>query len=196
VTQALFSASLVAEVLPQVWQRDPGEVKQALEELRELTHGALAEMRALLLELRPSALLESTLDQLLRQLVEASAGRSELSVSLDLRPAPPLPAEVQLTFYRVCQEAVQNAVKHSGASRLGVVLRATPDVAETPTSPWQGCLRLEVGDDGQGFDPRPTRPEQMGLRIMRERAEGVGARLAVESRPGAGTRVSLAWQSP
>jgi PAS domain S-box-containing protein len=196
VTQALFSASLVTEVLPQVWRRDPDEAEQALDELRELTHCALAEMRALLLELRPSALLESPLDRLLAQLVPAITGRCDLAASLDLEPVPSLPDEVQLAFYRVCQEAVRNAAKHAAAGCLSVVLRASPRAAEPPAGPWQGHLLLQVSDDGHGFDPRSAHGEQMGLRIMRERAESIGARLAVESRPGAGTRVSLEWSSP
>jgi signal transduction histidine kinase len=195
VTQALFSASLVAEVLPQVWQRDPGEAMEALEELRELTHGALAEMRALLLELRPSALLESTLDALIRQLVQVITSRDDLAVSLVLEPAPQLPPEVQVTFYRVCQEALQNAIKHAGSRQVGVRLSVSPDASAGQGGEWQGQLRLEVSDGGRGFDPGSSGPEQMGLRIMRERADSIGAHLTVASQPGRGTHVSLAWGS-
>jgi PAS domain S-box-containing protein len=195
VTQALFSASLVAEVLPQVWQRDRGEAMEALEELRELTRGALAEMRALLLELHPSSLLESRLDVLIRQLVEAVMRRCDARASLTLQPAPSLRPDVQVTFYRVCQEALQNAIKHGGARQIGVSLRVSPDASAGQAGEWHGQLLLEVSDDGRGFDTRPGGPEQMGLRIMQERADGIGAHLTVDSRPGRGTGVLLAWRS-
>jgi signal transduction histidine kinase len=195
VTQALFSASLVAEVLPQVWQRDAGEAMEALEELRELTHGALAEMRAMLLELRPAALLEVSLDVLIRQLAEAVTGRSEIALGLDLEPAPRLRPDVQVTFYRVCQEALQNAIKHARPKHINVSLRMSPVVSAKRSGEWQGELLLEVADDGLGFDTRSSRPEQMGLRIMSERAESIGAHLTVESRPGKGSRVALAWRN-
>jgi len=80
VTQTLFSASLIAEVLPAVLQRSPVEGQQALEELRQLTRGALAEMRTLLLELRPDSLKDARLADLLRQLAEGITGRARLPV--------------------------------------------------------------------------------------------------------------------
>ena len=211
VTQALFSASLVAEVLPQVWRRDPDEGMKAADDLRRLVRGALAEMRAMLVELRPTALLATSLDDLVRQLAEAITGRTLLSVSLNLEPVPPLPPDVHLTFYRVCQEALQNAVKHADASHVTVSLRTSALGSPNGNGPrgelalersegrsestWRGQVLLQVSDDGQGFDPQNTRPDQLGLRIMRERAESIGARLSLECRPGVGTQVALAWQS-
>src|SRR5512138_3291935 len=80
VTQTLFSASLIADVLPRLWERNPEEGRRRLEELRQLTRGALAEMRTLLLELRPTALTEAALADLLKQLAEAINGRARLPV--------------------------------------------------------------------------------------------------------------------
>jgi signal transduction histidine kinase len=74
----LFSASLIAEVAPRLWQRSPEEATRRLEELRVLTRGALAEMRALLLELRPGALLDTPFGQLVRQLADATTSRARL----------------------------------------------------------------------------------------------------------------------
>ena len=84
VTQTLFSSSLIADVLPRIWERNPEEGRRRLEELRQLTRGALAEMRTLLLELRPSALVEVELGDLLRQLSEAFTGRSRIPVQLEI----------------------------------------------------------------------------------------------------------------
>ena len=82
VTQTLFSASLIAEVLPALWENDPAEGRQLLGELRQLTRGALAEMRTLLLELRPAALVEANLGDLLRQLAESVSGRTGIPVAV------------------------------------------------------------------------------------------------------------------
>ncbi len=91
VSQTLFSATLIADVLPRIWERDPAEAGRRLEELRHLARGALAEMRALLLELRPAALAEAELPDLLRQLGEAITGRARIPVELDVGECCPLP---------------------------------------------------------------------------------------------------------
>ena len=84
VNQSLFSAGLIAEVLPRLWDRDQVEARQSLEDLRRLTRGALAEMRALLAELRPSVLTDSSLGDLLRQLANAFTGRTNIPVSVNI----------------------------------------------------------------------------------------------------------------
>jgi signal transduction histidine kinase len=195
VTQALFSASLVAEVLPQVWRRDPEEAWQGIEELRVLSRSALAEMRTLLLELRPTTQVEPKLHVLIAQLVEATTGHGQLSVALDVQPSPELPPPVHITFYRVAQEALHNVIKHSNASHVSVSLRASPPVSSLPGEDWQGQVTLCVSDDGRGFDQGQVGREQWGLGIMRERAAAIGGRLNITSQPGQGTRVWLDWGS-
>jgi PAS domain S-box-containing protein len=195
VTQALFSASLVAEILPQVWQRDPEEAREGLEELRLLTRGALAEMRTMLLELRPTALIETKLEDLLWQLTEAITGRTQIVVTFNIEPIPALPPDVHVTFYRVAQEALHNVVKYAGASHVVISLHASPPVSPQGADGWRGQLVLQVRDNGQGFDPGDTEPGQLGLGIMRERAEAIGAMLTIASQPGRGTQATLAWQN-
>ena len=106
VTQTLFSTSLIAEVLPKIWQRDPKEGMNRAGELRELTRGALAEMRTLLLELRPTALLEAKLGDLLHQLADAVTGRARIPVSVSVDGEGTLPADAQIALYRFAQEAL------------------------------------------------------------------------------------------
>lgn len=182
VTQTLFSSSLIADVLPRLWERDPTEARRRLEEVRELTRGALAEMRTLLYELRPTALTETPLGDLLRQLVEATIGHARLPVSLSVDGQRPLPPDVQVALYRIAQETLNNVAKHAMASRADVSLVYGADNVEL-------CLR----DDGQSFDPSQIPPGHLGVGIMRERAVAVGAGLAIESRPGRGTRVNVTW---
>jgi signal transduction histidine kinase len=82
VNQSLFSAGLIAEVLPRLWERDIEEGRRSLEDVRRLTRGALAEMRMLLLELRPSALTDSELGDLLHLLGNALTGRANIPVAV------------------------------------------------------------------------------------------------------------------
>jgi two-component system nitrate/nitrite sensor histidine kinase NarX len=185
VTQTLFSASLIADVLPALWERDPAQGAARLDELRALTRGALAEMRTLLLELRPDALLEAGLADLLRQLVEAFTGRARVRATLAVEGQRPVPPAVQVAFYRIAQEALNNVAKHAQARSAAVTLRQDPERVE-----------LAVADDGRGFDPAAATAGHLGLRIMRERAAAAAAALVVTSRPGAGTRVALVWPAP
>ncbi len=189
VTQTLFSASLIADVLPRLWQRNPAEAGRRLAELRELTRGALAEMRTLLHELRPASLTEMPLGDLLRQLAEATTGRSRIPVSVTVESQCPLPPHVQVTLYRIAQEALNNVAKHSGASAVQVVLRCQPG----PEGQSRG-VELCVQDDGCGFDVEQNPPSgHLGLGIMHERALGIGARIRIDSAPGKGTRVAVSW---
>ena len=186
VSQTLFSVSLIAEVLPRIYARDPAQGAQRLEELRQLTRGALAEMRTLLLELRPAALADARLSDLLKQLGEAVTGRARIPVEVVIEGALDLPADVRLAFYRIAQEALNNVAKHSGASNARVSLAPVPDRL--------GGARLMVEDDGTGFDPAGAGAGQLGMGIMRERAEAVGSGLVICSAPGEGTTVAVTWQ--
>jgi signal transduction histidine kinase len=192
VTQTLFSASLIAEVLPRLWESDQTEAREYLEDLRRLTRGALAEMRAMLLELRPSALNESDLEDLLCQSADAIAGRARLPVAVDIQTQRPLPSDVKVALYRVAQEALNNVAKHAKPNHVSVSLR---DVAPLQEGQDAGGVELCISDDGQGFDLARISPDHFGLGIMRERADAIGATLDVESKPGQGTRVTVIWRA-
>lgn len=183
VTQTLFSASMIAEVIPRLWERNPEEGKRRLHELRELTLGALAEMRTLLLELRPARLMEVDLADLLRQLVEATSGRARVPITLHAQGESNLPPEVKVAFYRIAQEALNNVAKHARAHHAVVTYTGTPQSAH-----------LSIQDDGCGFVIGTILPHHLGLSIMRERADGINAVLTVKSALDKGTEVAVAWQ--
>jgi two-component system nitrate/nitrite sensor histidine kinase NarX len=198
VNQSLFSASLIAEVLPRLWERSPDEGRQSLEDLRRLTRGAMAEMRGLLAELRPLVLTDSDLGDLLRQLGDALSGRTNIPVSVTvtglgtlqdhstLQEDGALPAEIQVALYRVCQEAMNNIAKHAQASQVEIDLHYNA-----------GTVELHIRDNGRGFDPAHIPSGHYGLSIMRERAEAVGAALTVASQPGHGAEIIIRWtESP
>jgi two-component system nitrate/nitrite sensor histidine kinase NarX len=199
VSQILFSASLNAEVLPRLWERHPAEGQRCLEGLHRLTRGALIEMRSLLFELRPAALAQMSLSDLLGQLSESISYRAELPITLDLELELALPPAVHAAFYRIAQEALNNVVKHAKASHATLRLRRLADPTPLP-SPIRGGARggvpgveLHIGDDGQGFSPETMPGQHMGLGIMRERAQAIDASFEIHSRPGQGTQVVVVW---
>jgi signal transduction histidine kinase len=187
VSQTLFSVSLIAEVLPRIYGKDQEAGRQKLEELRQLTRGALAEMRMLLLELRPASLAETSLPDLLRQLTEAVVGRARIPIDLHVETTREIPPDVRVAVYRIAQEALNNVAKHSNAGRAIVSLRDCGDDGHD-------ALELTVQDDGSGFESEAAGAGRLGLTIMTERAESIGARLTVESRRGEGTCVRLVWR--
>jgi two-component system nitrate/nitrite sensor histidine kinase NarX len=183
VTQTLFSASLIAEAMPQVWQRSPEEGERGLAELRRLTRGAAAEMRTMLVELRPAALTEKPLAELLRHLTDAMTSRTRIPIALTVEGSGLLPPDVQIALYRITQEALNNIAKHAAAGQASVDLQNHDE---------QAVLCIE--DNGCGFEPENVLPDCFGLNIMRERAEGIGAALKIDSQPGDGTKVVVDWQ--
>ncbi len=182
VNQSLFSAGLIAEVLPRLWERDPDEGRKSLEDLRRLTRGAQADMRLLLAELRPSTLTDADLGDLLRLLGNALEGRTNIPISVTAAGEGILPTDVKVALYRLCQEGLNNIAKHAGASRVDILLQY-----ET------GGVELRIRDDGRGFDPEQTPPGHYGLSMMRERATAVGATLSITSQPGHGTDIVIRW---
>ena len=194
VTQSLYSASLLAEVLPEIRQRDPDEAERGLEELRHLTRGALAEMRTMLLELRPETLVKTPLGDLLEQLVEALTSRMEIDTRVDIQPVLILPPDAHINIYRVAQEALNNVVKHSEASQLLVTLLPTPPFSGQSGDGWRGQIELRVEDDGKGFDAKEIPLNSLGLGIMRERAAEIGATLTIEGRLNQGTTILMVWR--
>jgi len=183
VTQTLFSASLIAEVLPRVWERDEAQGRARLEQLRRLNRGALAEMRTLLLELRPLALTETPIDGLLRQLVEASMSHVATSMDFFVEGAPhTLSSDVQVALYRLTQEALNNVVRHSQARHAEVRLQWTLE-----------RVTVRISDDGKGFDQAAVPGGHLGVRFMRERAAALGASFQLASTPGQGTSVTIVW---
>ena len=182
VTQTLYSASLIAQVLPVIWQRSPDEGARNLIKLRQLVRGAVAEMRTLLFELRPAALEAADLGVLLQQLGDVLTGHTRTPVTVMVDGEAELPIDLKIAVYRIVQEAFNNIAKHAGATKVEVTLHLSADAAS-----------IQVHDDGRGFDPTQVPGERMGVRIMAERAAGINAHFSVTSAPGQGTTVSFDW---
>jgi PAS domain S-box-containing protein len=180
VTQALFSMTLMTRSIEMLMGRDPEAALQRLATLRDLQRDALAEMRALIFELRPGGLEEEGLVPALRQHAAAVQGRIGLPVVVDADLEERLPSDVEDVLYRIAQEALHNVVKHARARTIRLTLGPAAD-----------GVRLVVVDDGTGFDAAAVPAGHLGLAGMKARAEAIGGQLTVESRPGKGTTIAV-----
>jgi signal transduction histidine kinase len=178
VTQALFSMTLVTKSIELLLDVDPAQVRGRLSMLADLQADALAEMRALIFELRPASLRTAGLAGALHTHCAALEGRTGLAVELDADELGRLPDEMETTLFRVAQEALNNVVKHAAAQSASVrVAREDGEVV------------LEVRDDGQGFDNAAVPDGHLGIAGMRARLARLDGTLVLESTPGAGTVV-------
>jgi PAS domain S-box-containing protein len=179
VTQALFTMTITAGAARMLIERGRPGVEGKLDEISALGREALAEMRSLILELRPGSLADDGFVRALQNHLGDVERRTGLAIRLDLgADLAGLPPPVEDALYRITQEAVHNAVKHARASEVRVGVRRT-----------SGCVRLEIRDDGAGFDPR-ARQAGLGLQGMAGRAARLGGSVKVESAPGQGTLVT------
>jgi two-component system sensor histidine kinase UhpB len=157
----------------------PPELEGELAETKALANQAMTELLSLARQLRPTALDDLGLAAAIEGQVDRLGG--EIASSLDVEgDFSELGGDAQLVVYRVAQEALSNAARHSGAKRVEVRLRRTD----------AGGVTLEVADDGRGFAFDESE-RGLGIAGMRERALLIGAELTIESRPGRGTTVRL-----
>jgi signal transduction histidine kinase len=182
VTQTIFSITLTAKSARMLLERDLGQVAPQLDHLQELAQGALAEMRALIFELRPPSVAEEGLVSALRKHVAALKSRAGLEVDLQIEGERRLPAIQERRLFRIAQEALNNIVKYAQVGSAVVTL-----IMEDKR------VLLQIEDKGTGFDPTTSQTNQakMGLTSMRERAEMMGGTFQVDSHPGAGTRIRV-----
>ena len=182
VSQKLFGLVLSAEAAGTLLDRDPAAARDQVERLQALAQDALEELRSLVFELRPLDLELDGLGGALRKHVGLVGRLEGLEIELTIENEPPADPARDLEVLRIAQEAIQNAVKHSHASHVTVVLRGDGN-----------RLLLEIEDDGVGFDPAAEgiRSRRLGLTSMEERAERLGGTLEIRSAAGAGTTVRL-----
>jgi PAS domain S-box-containing protein len=180
VSQALYSIALGARTARDLLDREPARAAEPLDFALTQAEAALAEMRALIFELRPEALEQDGLVAALQRQADLIRAR-RIAVDTALCAEPDVSLAAKETLYRVAQEALHNAAKHAGANVVRVSL-----VHEGRE------LVLRIEDDGRGFDPGVAYPGHLGLRSMRERAEHAGGTLSLESVPGLGAVVRVA----
>jgi signal transduction histidine kinase len=205
VTQLIFSMTLIAQSIGPAWRRDPPEGERRVNRIVELSQAALAEMRALLAELRPpegatmaaDAAVASPSIELVRRaglaaalrLLFADVARDGLQTHFDAHTYVRQPLDREEALYRIAQEALNNVVKHAQARHVEIGLVTT-----------HSSTCLAVRDDGKGFavesvgapdDRRPRRHRGLGLSTMQERAAALGGVVRIVSAPGQGTTVEV-----
>lgn len=183
VSQTLFTCRTMSETALRRWDKDPARAYELIRDVNQLTATALAEMRILLLELRPSALTHIGLKQLFEQYLQPIQDRREFELVMSLDDIPPLPPKVQIALYRIAQEALNNIDKHAQASQ--VEIRAVDG---------NDGVTLSIRDNGGGFELDEVSATSFGLGIMRERADEIGASIEINSKMGQGTAITVLWQ--
>jgi signal transduction histidine kinase len=181
ISQQLFSMTLTAQAARVQLEKNPARTATQLERLQETAAAALAEMRALIFQLRPPGLSEQGLIAALQQHVAALSRREGLTMNLVVSGEERFTRGVEQAIFRIVQEALNNVVKHAGACYVTVSLDVCPDQ-----------ITLRVVDDGAGFDLgviESTSGRHLGLISMRERAAELGGQLELHSQPGKGTEV-------
>jgi signal transduction histidine kinase len=180
VSQALYGVALGARTARTLLDRDPAKATEPVEYVMSLAEAGLAEMRALIFELRPESLELEGLVAGLEKQSAALRARHNIEVNADLGSEPDAPLAVKEAIARIAQEAMHNTVKHARASHVTLRLRQN-----------NGSLELDVEDDGRGFDPTQPYAGHLGLRSMRERAAKLGGEIAMDSAPGEGARIRV-----
>jgi signal transduction histidine kinase len=181
VSQKLFSLVLTAEAAGELLDRYAAAARVQVARAQLLARQALDELRSLLLELRPPDLERDGLAGTLRKHVDVLRALHDVDIALEVEPElAPDPSDGDVL--RIAQEALQNALRHAGATHVAVRLHDG-----------DGRLVLEVADDGAGFEPADPelRSRRLGLTSMEERAARLGGRLEIASAPGDGTTVRL-----
>lgn len=182
VAQTLFSATMIAEGLPDMWQRDAEMAQTGAENLRLLTRQAQTEMRMLMMELREDALTRVPVGSKLSELIDTFEIRSPVDIDLHVDGDRRLPAYLQIGLYRIVQECLNNVVKHAQAQHAQVNLHLNGRGGN-----------LRICDDGIGFDLEEVAPDRMGLVIIQERVSQISGTLEIQSEPGNGTEIVVSW---
>ena len=185
VSQALYAIVLDIATAQRIGGADPVRLEAILRDAQALAEAGLAEMRALIFELRPEFLSQEGLLAALQRQVAAVRARHQLAITVDATEEPEAVPATKEALYRVGQEALNNIAKHAGARAVVITLESSADE-----------VVLRVRDDGRGFDADKSFPGHLGMRSMRERAASVGGVITISSAPGQGTEVTIRVPRP
>jgi PAS domain S-box-containing protein len=187
VSQALYGITLGARTALDALARDQDThaADEATRYILDLADAGLAELRALIFELRPESLQQQGLVVALERFAASARARHKLHVITQLGQEPNLTLATREALYRIAREAVHNTIKHARAHSVRITMESVAS----------GVL-LEIADDGVGFDPDGEYPGHLGLTSIRERARGIGAEVNIRSAPGQGTTVRVRVPSP
>jgi len=180
VSQQLFALNMLASAAKRSVEKDQEIAKRQISEIAEIALKAQGEMRALLLHLRPVHLSNDTLQEGMEKLVDELAQRTNIRFETEIEAIGGITKGVEDHLFRLLQEALSNALRHSGATAIKLQLTQT-----------SGSVVLKVHDNGKGFDVTEEKKASYGLKTMKERCEELGGILTLTSRMGEGTFVDI-----
>jgi two-component system, NarL family, sensor histidine kinase LiaS len=180
VSQQLFAISMTATAVGRTLDKDFEKAKRQIHLIEEMASVAQSEMRALLLHLRPVHLEGKRLSDGLVELLQELKQKVPIDISWDTDPDIRLPKGIEDHLFRIVQEALSNALRHSKANRLGLILQRVGD-----------SIRLSIRDDGVGFNLDETKHTSYGIVSMKERVDEIGGSIQLITAPGKGTRIEI-----
>jgi NarL family two-component system sensor histidine kinase LiaS len=180
VSQQLFAISMTATAVGRIIDKDVEKATRQIHLIEEMASVAQSEMRALLLHLRPVHLEGKRLAQGLRDLIAELQAKVQVEIALEMDEELQLQKGIEDHLFRIVQEALSNALRHSKASRLEIRLLVTSD-----------SIRLNVRDNGVGFDLDEVKHASYGLVSIRERVTELGGSLNIVTAPQRGTRLEI-----
>src|SRR5579859_2128666 len=189
LAQGLAAIILQLETADALVEDRPQRAQEAVQRALRLARGNLEEARRSVMDLRAASLQGHTLPEALALLVQSESQQKEDGPVMQYHSSPmsdfpALPARVEMSLYRIAQEALTNARKHAAAQHMEITLSADEQ--------W---VRLEVRDDGSGFDPETVAQNvslgHFGLAGIAERVKLLGGRMCIQSEPGAGTLIDV-----
>ena len=180
VSQQLFAIAMTTAAMKRLVEKNPQRASQQIELVEEMAAAAQAEMRALLLHLRPATLQNKTLKEAILELLDELTRKNTMELTWEIEDVEGLPSGIEDHLFRILQESLSNTLRHSRASLIGVKLFTLQDQ-----------VRLRVTDDGVGFDPDGEKLTSYGLRSMQERVAEVGGSMEIYSSVGKGTQIEV-----
>jgi signal transduction histidine kinase len=181
VSQTLYAITLTASrALRPGNQHNANQMRQSFEDVLRLAETGQSELRGLLTNVRSELVPAGRLTDGLTSIADHARTGNDLDIRLSLVNEPDVPVATKEALTLISREALRNVVKHSGADRVDLVLKADAT-----------SLQLSITDNGSGFDPRIQLPGHFGLQSMRERAAGVGGVLTLISGEGIGTQIHV-----
>lgn len=180
INQSLFSAGLIAEMLPRLIERDVHQASSSVQELRRLLRGAVADLREVLADIQPPLLGDTSFDDLLRQVATGYTGRTGTTVAINITAKTDFAPSAHEPLYRLCREVFANIAKHAEATQVWVELVDKGEGAE-----------ITIRDNGRGFDATHISPGHFGLAMMQQLAVRVGGVFRIVSEIGKGTEIRV-----
>lgn len=182
VIQSIYAVGMRIEECRRLTATAPETAGEKLATTSEVLNHVIRDVRGFLTGLEPASIqgreLKTALKSVLLSLGDEAAGR--ISLEIETRAAEALTSQEATELFHICKEALSNSLRHGQAGRVELSLRQTRE----------GC-RVEIADDGTGFDPGQVAPPSQGLQNMRSRARNLGVQLQLVTAPGSGTRVSV-----